>query len=397
MPHGRARRSCRRALACLVGYFGYETIGLVETLPRPPPIPLGLPDMLFVRPTLILVFDRLADALFLVAPVWPDAARSRRARSPRRTSGSTRPPRGSPAPLPAAARGADAARARAARRCCRPAAIGAMVLTAKDYIVAGDIFQVVLAQRFTAPFPLPPFELYRALRRINPSPFLYHPRPARLRADRLEPRDPRARARRRGDDPPDRRHPPARQDRGRGRGQPRQPARRSQGARRASDAARSRPQRCRPRRRSRAASRSPTATRSSSTATSCTSSRTSSAGSIAATGRARRAVRRLPRRHRQRRAQGPRLRDHRRARARDARRLCRRRRLFLARRIDGPLHRAAHRGGEGRRRCTSRPAPASSPTATPPTNSANARPRPARCSPPRARRSRAASEAGFGQ
>ena len=46
-------------------------------------------------------------------------------------------------------------------------------LAAKDYIAAGDIFQVVLAQRFTCPFPLPPFELYRALRRINPSPFLY--------------------------------------------------------------------------------------------------------------------------------------------------------------------------------------------------------------------------------
>ena len=49
-----------------------------------------------------------------------------------------------------------------------------MVATAKDYIAAGDIFQVVLAQRFTAPFPLPPFDLYRALRRINPSPFLYY-------------------------------------------------------------------------------------------------------------------------------------------------------------------------------------------------------------------------------
>jgi anthranilate synthase component 1 len=49
-----------------------------------------------------------------------------------------------------------------------------MVLAAKDYILAGDIFQVVLAQRFTAPFTLPPFELYRSLRRINPSPFLYH-------------------------------------------------------------------------------------------------------------------------------------------------------------------------------------------------------------------------------
>ncbi|HEY6963757.1 MAG TPA: anthranilate synthase component I, partial [Erythrobacter sp.] len=58
------------ALACLVGYFGYETIGLVETLPRAAQSPLDLPDMLFVRPTVILVFDRLTDALFAVAPVW---------------------------------------------------------------------------------------------------------------------------------------------------------------------------------------------------------------------------------------------------------------------------------------------------------------------------------------
>jgi anthranilate synthase component 1 len=50
---------------------------------------------------------------------------------------------------------------------------GQMVRKAKDYITAGDVFQVVLAQRFTCPFPLPPFALYRALRRVNPSPFLY--------------------------------------------------------------------------------------------------------------------------------------------------------------------------------------------------------------------------------
>src|SRR6195952_4662508 len=58
-------------LACLVGYFGYETIGLVEKLPRAPQSELVLPNMLFVRPTLILVFDRLSDELFCVAPVWP--------------------------------------------------------------------------------------------------------------------------------------------------------------------------------------------------------------------------------------------------------------------------------------------------------------------------------------
>jgi anthranilate synthase component 1 len=55
-----------------------------------------------------------------------------------------------------------------------PGRYAAMVARAKDYITAGDIFQVVLAQRFTLPFTLPPFDLYRALRRINPSPFLYH-------------------------------------------------------------------------------------------------------------------------------------------------------------------------------------------------------------------------------
>ena len=162
-----------RALACLVGYFGYETVGLVETLPQAPVDALGLPDMMFVRPTVILVFDRLADALFLVAPVWPDDARS------------------PDAIVAAAEERLDAVEARLASAALPPRVrgeageialtptlpagrYGEMVAKAKEYIVAGDIFQVVLAQRFTAPFALPPFELYRALRRINPSPFLYH-------------------------------------------------------------------------------------------------------------------------------------------------------------------------------------------------------------------------------
>src|SRR3546814_6806338 len=63
-----------KALACLVGYFGYETIGLVEKLPRAPQSPLDLPDMLFVRPSLILVFDRLSDEMFCIAPLWPDTS-----------------------------------------------------------------------------------------------------------------------------------------------------------------------------------------------------------------------------------------------------------------------------------------------------------------------------------
>lgn len=160
------------ALACLVGYFGYETIGLVEALPRAANDALGLPDMIFVRPTVILIFDRLADSLFLVAPIWPDGAHDPEQQ------------------IELAAERIEATAARLAAAPLPPRAVAdpvdvvpqpvvpasdyaAMVDRARDYITAGDIFQVVLAQRFTAPFALPPIELYRALRRVNPSPFLY--------------------------------------------------------------------------------------------------------------------------------------------------------------------------------------------------------------------------------
>ena len=158
-------------LACLVGYFGYETVGLIEDLPRPPANPLGLPDMMFVRPTLILVFDRLADTLFLAAPIWSgtdiDAAVDRLESAMARLN----------TPLPSRER---ATQPRPSGERAEPTPVlapghyASMVAAAKRYIAAGDIFQVVLAQRFTVPFLLPAFDLYRALRRINPSPFLYH-------------------------------------------------------------------------------------------------------------------------------------------------------------------------------------------------------------------------------
>lgn len=160
------------AFACLVGHFGYETIGLVEKLPRPPANPIDLPDMMFVRPTVVLVFDRLADRLYIAAPIWPegtdpetaiaaayeriDTVAAKLARPV--PSGDSQPYiDGLPEPQPALSRNQ----------------YRDMVLKAKDYISAGDIFQVVLAQRFSLPFTLAPVDLYRALRRINPSPFLY--------------------------------------------------------------------------------------------------------------------------------------------------------------------------------------------------------------------------------
>ncbi|MEE4153951.1 MAG: chorismate-binding protein [Erythrobacter sp.] len=163
------------ALACLVGYFGYETIGLVETLPRAPQSALELPDMLFVRPAVILIFDGLADTLHCAAPIWPEAANSADpagaiARAGERIDATlaalsaSRPPE--PRLEPANAQ-------LELEPQIAESHYKAMVARAKDYILSGDIFQVVLAQRFTCPFALPPLALYRALRRVNPSPFLY--------------------------------------------------------------------------------------------------------------------------------------------------------------------------------------------------------------------------------
>jgi anthranilate synthase component I len=150
------------ALACLVGYFGYETIGLVEKLPRAPQSALELPDMLFVRPTVIVVFDRLKDEMFLVSPVWSGAedtravelANERLDEAERLLDSHTEKSTGKS--LPADIDAIQLAPVLPAGR------YGEMVAKAKEYIDAGDIFQVVLAQRFTAPFALPPVDLYRA-------------------------------------------------------------------------------------------------------------------------------------------------------------------------------------------------------------------------------------------
>jgi anthranilate synthase component 1 len=164
------------ALACLVGYIGYEAVRLVEpSVPANAPSPLGLPDMVFVRPTLILVFDRLKDELFIVAPVFSaddapaardaayDAAVERIEAAEARLATALPPRAAVPLDLPDGS----------ATPTVTPPAYAAMVARAKEYIFAGDVFQVVLAQRFSVDFPLPPVDLYRALRRINPSPFLY--------------------------------------------------------------------------------------------------------------------------------------------------------------------------------------------------------------------------------
>jgi anthranilate synthase component I len=159
------------ALACLVGYLGYETIGLVETLPRAADSPLDLPDMLFVRPTVILVFDGLTNALFAIAPIWEASDPAAAVERAGERIDATLSQLGQA--MPAAPADALPDSLPDLAPVIAPDEYKAMALRAKDYILAGDIFQVVLAQRFTCPFTLPPLALYRALRRVNPSPFLY--------------------------------------------------------------------------------------------------------------------------------------------------------------------------------------------------------------------------------
>ncbi|MDG6078222.1 anthranilate synthase component I [Erythrobacter litoralis] len=161
------------ALPLLVGYFGYETISLVEKVPRREENPLDIPDMLFMRPTVLLVFDGLADTLYCVVPIWPKeglAQASIDLAGRRIQEVVDRLKTGRSSSLePEAAEQVEIAQTHA----LSADRYRDMVLHAKEYIAAGDIFQVVLSQRFTTPFTLSPMALYRALRRVNPSPFMF--------------------------------------------------------------------------------------------------------------------------------------------------------------------------------------------------------------------------------
>jgi anthranilate synthase component I len=160
--------------AGVFGYLSYDTIRLVEKLPGNKPDPVGVPDAFLMRPAIMVIFDAVKDEMTIVTTVRPQkrvSAKTAYARAVDRLSQiqDTLDAKSAHAP---SADGLDKALAAAASN-MTPEAYMAMVARAKEYIAAGDIFQVVLSQRFEARFDLPPFALYRALRRVNPSPFLY--------------------------------------------------------------------------------------------------------------------------------------------------------------------------------------------------------------------------------
>ena len=159
--------------AGLFGYLGYDMVRAMERLPEPNPDPLNVPDAILVRPRVMVVFDSVRDLITVVCPVRPVASVPAKAAYEAALARLDRVAEALEGPLPIEARVDLAAVAHPEPVSnTAPEAYLAMVARAKEYIVAGDVFQVVLSQRFEAPFTLPAIALYRSLRRTNPAPFL---------------------------------------------------------------------------------------------------------------------------------------------------------------------------------------------------------------------------------
>ena len=158
----------------LVGYLGYDMVRLMERLPADNPDVLGVPEALLLRPTLFAIFDNVNDEITLAAPVYPEDGLSAETAWEQAEAALTEAASALDRPLPHAAPPVSLPAPPAPASNISKESFIAAVGHAKEYITAGDAFQIVLSQRFSAPFALPAFSLYRALRRINPAPFLFY-------------------------------------------------------------------------------------------------------------------------------------------------------------------------------------------------------------------------------
>ena len=158
--------------AGVFGYLGYDFVRLTEHLPNRPPGGVGMADGYLVRPTILGIFDNVRREVILVTPVRPNLgsdAREAYGRAAERLSDAVYDlarPLGEPRVAPHGPLAFESTLA--------PDAYRARVERAKEYIRAGDVFQVVLSQRFDASYTGDAFAVYRELRRLNPSPFLFY-------------------------------------------------------------------------------------------------------------------------------------------------------------------------------------------------------------------------------
>jgi anthranilate synthase component 1 len=164
-----------------VGYFGYDCVRHVEHLPAEPPDDLGLPDMAFLLTDVIVVFDHLRHTITLLTNIFVDdepdldAAYDAAVRRLQEVKARLR------APVPPPKWSLDRSRSAVAdpsdptvRSTFERGRFLAAVERIREYIYAGDAFQVVLSQRFERPVEVSGFSIYRGLRAVNPSPYMYY-------------------------------------------------------------------------------------------------------------------------------------------------------------------------------------------------------------------------------
>ncbi|MGI9463277.1 MAG: anthranilate synthase component I family protein, partial [Aestuariivirgaceae bacterium] len=160
--------------AGLFGYIGYDMVRLMEELPPANPDFLEVPDALMIRPTVMAIFDAVKDEVTVITPVYPRDDVKGKAAYARAVERLNDVIDALEQPLdPRAGGDVDLINIEQPDSNTSPEDYMAIVDRVKEYISAGDIFQAVLSQRFETDFPMPSFSLYRALRRVNPSPFLY--------------------------------------------------------------------------------------------------------------------------------------------------------------------------------------------------------------------------------
>ncbi|NJD09020.1 MAG: hypothetical protein FIB01_00785, partial [Gemmatimonadetes bacterium] len=155
-----------------VGYLGYDVVRCIERLPAPPPDPLGLPEALFLFTDVVLVFDNVfgrAMAITTIDPAGLDEVALRQAwkAAGERLDATLRDLATSPGPAPLALDGGAPDPAFESSY-TRPE-FERHVQRIREYIAAGDAFQVVLSQRLSFPLPASPLQVYRGLRSVNPS------------------------------------------------------------------------------------------------------------------------------------------------------------------------------------------------------------------------------------
>ena len=161
--------------AGLVGYLGYETIELYENMPERKLSNLLLPDGFFIRPTVMAIFDNINNEVTLATPLWANESENIRKKYELKLNVLNKTIHDLNSFLKK-----SNVKTKTIKPFKKPASniskkyFFKMVNKAKELIFSGEIFQVVLSQRFKTSYELPPFELYRSLRSLNPSPFLFY-------------------------------------------------------------------------------------------------------------------------------------------------------------------------------------------------------------------------------